>query len=58
MHLFNINDFFASIGILGFIDSVRAPFMGLWEFLVGIPGLGAVLNFFEELFGSGATPIG
>jgi hypothetical protein len=57
MNLFNINDLFASIGILGFIDSVREPLMGIWMFLVKMPGLGTVLNFFEELFGSGATPV-
>ena len=55
MHLFDINEFFSAIGILGFVNSIREPLMGVWNFLVGIPGIGAVLNFFEDLFGSGAT---
>ena len=41
--------------IFGFIQEPLLPF---WKGLLGVPGLGAILSFFEETFGRGATPLG
>ena len=53
--MFNINDIFAAIGILGFVEGIRAPFEGVWKVIVGWPVIGDILKFFENVFGSGAT---
>ena len=54
-NLFNINDVYATLGILGYVDAIKAPFLGLWNLLVSIPIVGTIINFFEDVFGSGAT---
>ena len=57
MQLFNINDIYATLGVEGIVDSIQTLFKDFWFSMIGTPVLGAILNFFETLLGSGATVV-
>ena len=54
-----LQDIFISVAefwheLFGFIQN---PLLDFWKGLLGVPGLGDALKFFEEVFGRGATPL-